>query len=71
MEWLSTQREKKGISLRELGARLKISHTLVWKIENLEKRLDIGEYVEYCVVLDVSPLDGLRHAYGNKLFPKS
>lgn len=59
-EWLKRQREAKGMSMRELGEKLDISHSFVAKVEQRERRLDVIEYIAYCKALGVSPIDGLR-----------
>ncbi|MEX0739821.1 MAG: helix-turn-helix transcriptional regulator [Pseudohongiella sp.] len=58
-EWLKHQRKAKGMSMRDLGEKLDISHSFVAKIEQRERRLDVIEYTAYCKALGVSPLDGL------------
>jgi len=57
--WLKSCREKKGISMRELATQLDVSHSWIAKIEQLERRLDIMEYVRLCNSLKIDPGKGL------------
>lgn len=45
--------------MRELANDLKVSHSWVSKVENLERRLDIYEYVILCKHLGIDPKKGL------------
>ncbi|MCD8520920.1 MAG: helix-turn-helix domain-containing protein [Saccharospirillaceae bacterium] len=58
--WLIAARQAKGISLRSLAEQLEVTTTAVHRIESLERRLDVFEYVQYCSALGVDPLDGIR-----------
>ena len=64
-EWLKLQREAKGMSMRELGEKLEISHSFIGKVEQRERKLDVIEYIAYCKALGVSPLDGLSQISTN------
>lgn len=57
--WLKAQRERQGLTMRELGERLALPHTYVAKVEQRERRLDVVEYVYYCKALGVNPVEGL------------
>jgi transcriptional regulator with XRE-family HTH domain len=59
-KWLREQREAKGLTMRDLAAKLEVPHSFVGKIEQRERRLDVVEYLIYCEALEVSPMDGLR-----------
>lgn len=58
--WLKDARIKRGDSMRELGERIGEPHSFVQKIETLERRLDVYEYVQYCEALDLNPKIGLQ-----------
>jgi len=58
--WLKSCREKKGLSMRELAILLDVSHSWVAKVEQLERRLDILEYVRLCKCLRVDPEKGIK-----------
>ena len=58
--WLVAARHSSGLSIRELADKLDISSTAVHRIESLERRLDVFEYVLYCQALNVDPAAGLK-----------
>lgn len=58
--WLKRSRLEHGLSLRDLAERLGEPHSFVQKVEILERRLDVYEYVEYCKALGLNPSDGLK-----------
>lgn len=58
--WLAEARAKRDWSMRELAERLDVPHSFVQNVENLDRRLDVYEYVIYCRTLGVNPSAGLR-----------
>lgn len=59
--WLKEERLKqKGLSIRKLAEALDIHHSIVGKIEQGERKLDVIEFVEYCDVLGVDPKKGIE-----------
>ncbi|MEY8239585.1 MAG: helix-turn-helix transcriptional regulator [Cycloclasticus sp.] len=59
IDWLVAARKKQGITIRALARQLEINHSAVQRIESLERRLDVNEYVIYCKALRVNPHEGL------------
>lgn len=60
-KWLKEERLKKeALSIRKLAERLDVHHSIVGKIEQGERKLDIIEYVDYCEALGVDPLEGIQ-----------
>ena len=57
--WLKENREKQGLTMRELADKLDVSHSWVGKVEQLERRLDVYEYVRLCKSLDIDPKKGV------------
>jgi len=57
--WLKSQREEQGLSLRAVSEKLEIHHSIIGKLEQNRRRIDIMEFVEYCRVLGVDPHEGL------------
>ncbi len=57
---LRQAREEQGLSMRDLADRLSVSHTVVQKVEGLERRLDVFEFVQYCRALDKDPVEFIR-----------
>ncbi len=58
-DWLKKQREAKGLTMRELGERMGVSHSFIGKIEQQERRLDIVEYLHYCKAIGIDPAEGI------------
>lgn len=59
IDWLKESRLTLGLSLRDLAERLDEPHSFVQKVETLERRLDVFEYVEYCNALGLDPKSGI------------
>lgn len=53
---LRTARVEAGLSQRELGARLKVPHTWVSKVESGERRIDVVEFNWFCEACGKAPL---------------
>lgn len=58
--WLKTQREAKGLSMRELADKMDIPHSFIGKVEQRERKLDVIEYIAYCEALGISPTEGIK-----------
>lgn len=58
-QWLKQKREERGLSIRAAAELFGRHHSIIGKIEQERKRIDIAEFVEYCQVLDVDPHEGL------------
>ncbi len=58
--WLKECRERKGFSMRDLADELGVSHSWIGKVEQMERRLDVYEYVKLCESLSVNPSKGLE-----------
>ena len=59
LDWLREERLTKGMSMRELAEKMDCPHSLIGKIEQGERRLDVVEYVQYCSELDIDPKIGI------------
>ena len=53
--WLRARREEKQLKTRELAARLEIHHSRVVRVEGGGTRLDVVQFVEWCVALQANP----------------
>lgn len=60
VNWLILARKEKGLTTRELGATLDESHQFVNKVETMQRRLNVYEYVQYCEVLGLEPEHGIE-----------
>ena len=59
VSWLKSSRTEQGLTMRELGALIDKPHQFIGKVESGERRLDVYEYVQYCLALNVAPEKGL------------
>jgi len=57
--WLKQEREKKGLTLRDVAAVIGRHHSIIGKLEQSGRKIDIVEYVDYCVALGIDPHVGL------------
>ena len=58
-KWLVRERNNAGLTQREVAALLDTPHSLVAKIENGERRLDVIEYCPFCYVIGSDPHKGI------------
>lgn len=57
--WLRQQRENSGMTIRQLAEKLGWHYSIVGKIEQGERRIDVVEYLAYCSALGANPKAGL------------
>ena len=57
--WLKSARHQKGLSMRELADKLDVSHSWIGKIEQMERRLDVLEYIRLCQCIGIDPAEGI------------
>jgi hypothetical protein len=60
IRWLVSIRKERGLTVRDIGALIGEHHQLVSRIETLQRKLNIYEYVQYCEALDINPMEGLN-----------
>ena len=60
IHWLQQCREDQGLSMRALAERLAVPHSFLQKVEMMERKLDVLEYVVYCEALGLEPAEGLQ-----------
>jgi len=73
--WLKSARQARNLSLRDVAAITGVHHSVYGKMEQARRRVDIVEFVEYCKVLEVDPLEGLNEVINSidrtKVKPKA
>lgn len=57
--WMKEKRKEKGLTIREVGVKLNRDHTMVTKMENKRRRIEITEFVKYCQAIDADPIEGI------------
>lgn len=53
--WLRARREEKKLKVRELASRLEVHHSKIVRVESGRQRLDVVEFVRWCVALQANP----------------
>ena len=59
-EHLKTERTDQRYTMRALADKLETPHSFIGKIEQNSRRLDVGEFVQYCKALDIDPTKAIR-----------
>lgn len=57
--WLKKQREASGLTLREASLAMGRHHSVLGKMEQDRRKIEVLEFVRYCQVLGVDPHEGL------------
>lgn len=58
--WLKKQRDESGLSLREASHAMGRHHSVLGKMEQDRRKIEILEFVNYCLVLGADPHEGLE-----------
>ena len=56
-EWLKSCRKKKGLTVRKLAEKLGTWSSVIVRVENGERMLNLVQFVEWAVALQVNPHD--------------
>ena len=70
-EVLKKQRIEANLPMRVLGKRLSVPHSFISKVENAERRIDIGEFIIYCESLGLNPAVTLANIQLSANYPDS
>lgn len=57
--WLKEQRDESGLSLRDAADVLGRHHSVLGKMEQDRRKIEILEFVRYCQVIGADPHEGL------------
>lgn len=57
---LRDMREKAGLTQRDLGKKLGISHVMVHNSETAERRVDVTEFADWCAACKIDPVESFR-----------
>ncbi|MFK3978593.1 helix-turn-helix domain-containing protein [Shewanella vesiculosa] len=66
VSWLKKEREKKGLSLRQVGELIGRHHSIIGNIETQVRRMDVAEFYEYCEQLNLDPHDCFNYIRSSK-----
>ena len=58
--WLKTNREEQSLSLREVSELWGKHHSILGKIEQARRKIELVEYIELCQILSIDPNEGLN-----------
>ncbi len=59
VDWLKTERQNQGLTVRQLALKIDEPFQFVSKIETSQRKLNVYEYVQFCEALNVDPSEGL------------
>jgi cytoskeletal protein RodZ len=57
--WLKQSREETGLTLRDVADAMGRHHSVLGKMEQDRRKIEILEFVRYCKILGVDPHEGL------------
>jgi transcriptional regulator with XRE-family HTH domain len=65
-EMLHNMREEAGLTQRALAKKLKVSQPWVHKSEIGERRVDVAEFMDWCLACGIDPEKALRQLRGER-----
>ena len=57
--WMKQKREESGLSLRTVGEMVGRHHSVVGKLEQDRRKIEMLEFVAYCQAIGADPHEGL------------
>ena len=57
--WMKQKREESGLSLRGVAELMDRHHSVVGKMEQDRRKIEIVEFIEYCQAIGADPHEGL------------
>lgn len=63
--WMRQKREESGLSLRAVAEILERHHSVIGKLEQDRRKIEILEFVAYCQAIGADPHEGLDLIIGN------
>lgn len=59
-DWLKSERKSQNLTMHNLATRMARPHSFIYKVEQGERRLDVIEYIWYCIALNIDPRIGIE-----------
>lgn len=56
---MKQEREASGLTIRDVAERLGRHHSVIGKMEQDRRRIDLLEFIDYCHVIGADPREGL------------
>jgi hypothetical protein len=63
--WLKSQRLEAGLTIRTLAEKLDVPYSIVGRIEDGSRKLELFEFIEYCNAVGKDPRAGLDAILGD------
>lgn len=57
--WMKQKREESGLSLRAVAEAMDRHHSVLGKMEQDRRKIEIVEFIEYCQAIGADPHEGL------------
>lgn len=57
--WMKQKREESGLSLRAVGELVGRHHSVVGKLEQDRRKIELMEFIAYCEAIGADPHEGL------------
>lgn len=67
VDLLKQTRLNNGLTMRGVVANLAQPHSFVGKIENMSRRLDVIEFIDYCQAINADPVEILSRVIEKKV----
>ena len=68
-DWLKSQRKSQNLIMHNLVTRMARPHSFIYKVEQGERRLDVVEYIWYCIALNIDPRIGIEVVLDHVNYP--
>ena len=68
-DWLKSQRKSQNLIMHNLVTRIARPHSFIYKVEQGERRLDVVEYIWYCIALNIDPRIGIEVVLDHLNYP--
>ena len=68
-DWLKNQRKLQNLTMHNLATRMARPHSFIYKVEQGERRLDVVEYIWYCIALNIDPRVGIEVVLDHVNYP--
>ena len=68
-DWLKSQRKSQNLTMHNLATRMARPHSFIYKVEQGERRLDVIEYIWYCIALNIDPRIGIEVVLDHVNYP--
>ena len=68
-DWLKSQHKLQNLTMHNLATRMARPHSFIYKVEQGERRLDVIEYIWYCIALNIDPRIGIEVVLDHLNYP--